>query len=77
MSEPTLVHDAATITTSGKTRKGEHVLLVWVLVILSSIAVVLATLATRPAIVLIAALAVALVAFLMGRRARADSRNAA
>jgi hypothetical protein len=45
MSEPTLVQDAAGVTTSGKTRKGEHVLLVWVLIILSSVAVVLATLA--------------------------------
>src|SRR5690348_3807918 len=45
MSEPTLVQEAGAVTTSGKTPKGDHARLVWVLIILSSIAVTLAALA--------------------------------
>jgi hypothetical protein len=50
MSEPSLVQQTAsdgrtTVAASGKTPKGEHPLLGWVLIVLSSIAVVLATFA--------------------------------
>jgi len=50
MSEPSLAHsaaagDAASFATYGKTPKGEHTLLTWVLIVLASIAVSLATLA--------------------------------
>jgi hypothetical protein len=50
MSEPTLIQhtaggDRTSVAASGKTPKGEHAALVWALIVLSSIAVVLATFA--------------------------------
>ena len=50
MNEPSVFQQGAAghaglDVTSGKTRKSEHVLLVWILIVLSSVAVVLATLA--------------------------------